>query len=71
MHLMYVETSKAKVCWKDLCLPKIEGGLGIRPLKEMNTVFCLKLIWRISSKKASLFPLDSLLSHQEGILLVS
>ncbi|XP_013713276.1 uncharacterized protein LOC106416947 [Brassica napus] len=46
------------------CLKEIEslcsaflwsGGLGIRPLKEINTVFCLKLIWRISSEKASLW----------------
>lgn len=50
-----LKTSKAKVCWKDLCLPKNEGGLGMRPLKEMNTVFCLKLIWRISSAKESLW----------------
>ena len=42
-----LETSKAKVSWKDVCLPKQEGGLGLRPLKEVNTVHALKLIWRI------------------------
>ena len=50
-----LKSSKAKVCWKDLCLPKNEGDSGLRPLKEMNTVFCLKLIWRISSEKSSLW----------------
>lgn len=50
-----LQSSKAKVCWKDLCLPKNEEGLGIRPLKEMNIVFCLKLIWRISSARESLW----------------
>nr|VDD57762.1 unnamed protein product [Brassica oleracea] len=50
-----LKSSKAKLCWKDLCLPKNEGALGIRPLKEMNTVFYLKLIWRSSFEKASLW----------------
>lgn len=38
-----------------MCLPKEEGGLGIRPLKEINVVLCLKLIWRIISNKSSLW----------------
>ena len=50
-----LRTSKAKVCWKDVCLSKQEGGLGVRSLKEMNTVLCLKLIWRIKSSKESLW----------------
>ena len=50
-----LKTSKAKVSWVDVCLPKDEGGLGIRPLKEINTVHSLKLIWRIHSAKASLW----------------
>lgn len=50
-----MKTSKAKVCWKDVCLPKQEGGLGLRPLKEVNIVLCLKLIWRLSSHRSSLW----------------
>ena len=50
-----LKTTKAKVSWKDLCFPKNEGGLGIRSLKEVNKVHCLKLIWRLSSSKASLW----------------
>lgn len=43
---------KAKVSWKDVCLPKNEGGLGLRPLKEINTVHSLKLIWRLCSESS-------------------
>lgn len=37
---------KAKIAWTDISKLKIEGGLGIRPLKEINLVCCLKLIWK-------------------------
>lgn len=50
-----LKTTKAKVSWKDLCLPKAEGGLGIRPLKEVNVVHSLKLVWRLFSAKSSLW----------------
>lgn len=35
--------------WIDVCRPKEEGGLGLRPLKEVNEVTILKLVWRIVS----------------------
>ena len=35
---------KAKLSWDVVCLPKREGGLGLRPLKETNKVCGLKLI---------------------------
>lgn len=50
-----LKTSKAKVCWKDVCLPKQEGGLGLRPLKEVNIVLGLKLVWRLYSSRTSLW----------------
>ena len=50
-----LKPTKAKVSWQDICLPKNEGGLGIRSLKEINKVHCLKLIWRISSARSSLW----------------
>lgn len=50
-----LNTNKAKVSWTDVCLPKQEGGLGLRPLKEVNTVHSLKLIWRILSSRSSLW----------------
>lgn len=42
----------AKVAWKDVCQLKSEGGLGIRALKEVNKVYGLKLIWRMSTGKS-------------------
>lgn len=50
-----LNTNKAKIAWKDVCRPKIEGGLDLRPLKEINNVSCLKLIWRILTAKNSLW----------------
>lgn len=43
---------KAKIAWEDICRMKQEGGLGLRPLKEVNQVSYLKLIWRILSAKS-------------------
>lgn len=44
-----LNSKKAKVSWVDVCKTKQEGGLGLRPLKEVNTVCGLKLVWRILS----------------------
>lgn len=46
---------KAKVTWAEVCLPKKEGGLGLRPLKEINTIYCIRLIWKLLSPKPSLW----------------
>lgn len=43
---------KVKVAWKDICKLKKEGGLGMRSLKEINLVSCLKLVWRILSSNS-------------------
>lgn len=45
---------KAKVSWKAISYPKNEGGLGIRSLREVNNVCCLRLIWRILTSTPSL-----------------
>lgn len=42
-----LRTTGAKVAWEVICKPKLEGGLGIRMLKEVNVVYGLKLIWRM------------------------
>lgn len=47
-----LKTTKAKVSWKDVCYPKNEGGLGLRPLKEINRVYGLKLIWRLMTESS-------------------
>lgn len=50
-----LNSNKAKLCWDDVCKPKEEGGLGLKSLEEVNTVCCLKLIWRILSANSSLW----------------
>lgn len=47
--------NKAKLSWEEVCLPKEEGGLGLRSLKDMNKVTQLKLLWRLISNKSSLW----------------
>ena len=42
-----LKSSGAKVNWGDICKLNLEGGLGVRALKEVNTVYGLKLIWRM------------------------
>lgn len=45
----------AKVSWAALCLPKSEGGLGLRRLAEWNKTLSLRLIWLLFDNKASLW----------------
>lgn len=37
-----------KVALSTICLPKNEGGLGLRRFKIWNTTLCLRLIWLLS-----------------------
>ena len=50
-----LKANKAKITWAYICTPKIEGGLGLKSLKEANHVSCLKLIWRLVSHADSLW----------------
>ncbi|KAL9308660.1 hypothetical protein AtEden1_Chr1g0042791 [Arabidopsis thaliana] len=50
-----LKTHNAKIAWSKVCLPMCEGGLGLRPLKEINTVCGLKLIWRLLASQTSLW----------------
>ncbi|KAL1191756.1 putative ribonuclease H protein [Cardamine amara subsp. amara] len=45
----------AKVAWTNLCLPKSEGGLGLRDFVRWNKVLNLKLLWLIISGSGSLW----------------
>lgn len=47
--------NKAKVSWSTVCLPKSEGGLGLRKLTVWNTTLSLKLIWLLFSNSGSLW----------------
>ncbi|GJR27427.1 reverse transcriptase domain-containing protein [Tanacetum coccineum] len=46
---------KAKVAWELVCLPKDEGGLGIRRLEHFNSALLVSHIWNLLSLKESLW----------------
>ncbi|XP_022003043.1 uncharacterized protein LOC110900463 [Helianthus annuus] len=46
---------RAKVAWKDVCLPKKEGGLGIRSIADVNKALITNHIWSIITKRKSLW----------------
>jgi hypothetical protein len=50
-----VDFWKAKVPWKAVCVPKVEGGLGIRRIKDMNKALMASLMWSIISNRHSLW----------------
>ena len=45
----------ASVSWKDICKPKNQGGLGLKPLRLMNEALLVKYLWNVISKKDSLW----------------
>lgn len=45
----------AKVAWDSVCLPKSEGGLGLRRLTNWNNTLCLRLIWLLFTSNTSLW----------------
>lgn len=47
--------SRSKVSWDDICLPKDEGGLGLKHCKYWNKAMLLKTLWNIHSNKDSLW----------------
>jgi len=46
---------KPLVAWSDLCLPKAEGGLGLKDNKWWNYGLLSKTLWNIHAKKDSLW----------------
>ncbi|GJR26293.1 putative ribonuclease H-like domain-containing protein [Tanacetum coccineum] len=48
---------KAKVSWEVVCLPKEEGGLGLRRLDAFNKALIITHIWSILTSKESLWGL--------------
>nr|GEV04894.1 hypothetical protein [Tanacetum cinerariifolium] len=46
---------KVKVAWDVVCLPKIEGGLGIRRLDHFNKDLMVSHVWKLLSLKESLW----------------
>ncbi|GJV24208.1 hypothetical protein Tco_1376903 [Tanacetum coccineum] len=46
---------KSKVAWEVVCLPKHEGGLGLRRLELFNKALMIAHIWSLLSHKESLW----------------
>ena len=46
---------RAKVGWKSLCLPKEEGGLRLRRIKDWNDATIMKHIWNLFYRKDSIW----------------
>lgn len=47
--------AKAKVSWKDLCVPKQEGGLGIKSLEVWNRASMMRHIWSLFARSDSIW----------------
>lgn len=45
----------AKTNWETVCLPKSEGGLGLKLLLDLNNACSLRLIWLLFSGAGSLW----------------
>ncbi|XP_019094473.1 PREDICTED: uncharacterized protein LOC109129898 [Camelina sativa] len=43
------------LAWKRVCVPKQEGGLGLRPTRDMNRALIAKVGWRLLHEKDSLW----------------
>ncbi|GKA15090.1 hypothetical protein Tco_0694837 [Tanacetum coccineum] len=50
-----VKKGRSKVTWEVVCLPKNEGGLGIRRLEVFNSALMIAHIWKLLSLKESLW----------------
>ncbi|GJW97775.1 putative reverse transcriptase domain, reverse transcriptase zinc-binding domain protein [Tanacetum coccineum] len=48
-----IRKGKAKVAWDVVCLPKKEGGLGIRKLDVFNKALMISHIWSLLNRKES------------------
>ena len=50
-----VKAVKAKVAWLEICVPKKEGGLGLKRLEVWNKTSMLRHIWSIFARSSSLW----------------
>ncbi|KAK9078070.1 hypothetical protein SSX86_002127 [Deinandra increscens subsp. villosa] len=46
---------KVRVSWDDVCLPKAQGGLGIKSLRVRNMALVSKLVWNIVTRKDNIW----------------
>lgn len=50
-----MKRGKEKVAWESLCLPRFEGGLGVRNLEKFNTALITTHTWNILAHKESMW----------------
>jgi hypothetical protein len=50
-----VRNMSALVAWKNVCLPKAKGGLGLYDIKARNNCFLVKQLWNIHMKADSIW----------------
>ncbi|XP_022015023.1 uncharacterized protein LOC110914540 [Helianthus annuus] len=49
------QKGRSKVSWNSVCVPKYEGGLGIRRIGDVNMALMTSHIWSILTKRSSLW----------------
>ncbi|KAJ0615163.1 putative RNA-directed DNA polymerase [Helianthus annuus] len=54
-HDKAFQKGRAKVSWKTVCVPKLEGGLGIRRIGDVNIALITAHIWSIITNRRSLW----------------
>ncbi|KAL2933787.1 hypothetical protein RDABS01_016906 [Bienertia sinuspersici] len=57
-YLWHCTSSSKKMCpvsWEEVCIPKQEGGLGVRNLLHWNTAAVGKHVWAIAQKKDNMW----------------
>nr|GEV72418.1 reverse transcriptase zinc-binding domain-containing protein [Tanacetum cinerariifolium] len=50
-----MKRGKAKVAWEDVCIPKNEGGLGVRKIETVNIALMTSHNWKIITNKESMW----------------
>lgn len=50
-----LKKGSAKVRWKDMCMPRSEGGLGLKCLEKWNVALISKHMWNIIDRKKSVW----------------
>jgi len=50
-----VRNMSVLVAWKNVCLPKVKGGLGLYDIKARNNCFLVKQLWNIHLKADSIW----------------
>lgn len=65
-----LKSSGAKVAWASVFVPKKEGGLGFKRMKEWNRASMLRHMWALCKKEDSLGKVDSFLCDERSLHLL-